>query len=181
MKYSTKNIFCRKCNLYAKVANPMLIGRGNKNASVLLVGEAPGRNEDEQGQVFIGRSGQFLQYVLNNVGLDCYITNSVLCRPTDKAGNNATPKSTNIECCLPFTIDLILEMKPKVIVALGAVAMQQLLGFSIGMEIARGKEYYHNILNATIIPTFFVTHSLLLSLSLSSSLLTKKPLSFNIP
>lgn len=151
---STKNVFCKKCRLHEAAMHPMLLGRGNLSASVLLFGEAPGKTEDEQGQVFIGKSGQLLQNKINYVDLDCFISNSCLCRPKDKAGGNATPTPTQIELCRPTTIDLILTMKPRVIVTLGATAMQQLLGFSMNMEISRGKEFYHNILDATIIPTY---------------------------
>jgi len=151
---STKNVFCKKCKLHEKAAHPMILGRGNPSASVLLLGEAPGKSEDEQGQVFIGKSGQLLQNKVNLVELDCFVSNSVLCRPTDKAGGNATPTTTQIECCKPTTIDLILTMKPRVVVALGAIAMQQLLDFNLNMEIARGKEFYHTVLDTTIIPTY---------------------------
>ena len=154
MNSSTKNVFCKKCRLHEKAVHPMILGRGNPSASVLLLGEAPGKSEDEQGQVFIGKSGQLLQNKVNLVELDCFVSNSVLCRPTDKAGGNATPTTTQIECCKPTTIDLILTMKPRVVVALGAIAMQQLLDFNLNMEIARGKEFYHTVLDTTIIPTY---------------------------
>lgn len=151
---STKNVFCKKCKLHEAAAHPMILGRGNPNASVLLLGEAPGKTEDEQGQVFIGKSGQLLQNKINFVDLDCFVSNSCLCRPKDKTGGNATPTPTQIELCKPTTIDLILTMKPRVIVTLGAIAMQQLLGFSMNMEISRGKEFYHNVLDVTVIPTY---------------------------
>ena len=154
MTSSTKNVFCKKCRLHEAAKHPMLLGRGNPSASVLLLGEAPGKSEDEQGQVFIGKSGQLLQNKVNLVELDCFVSNSVLCRPSDKAGGNATPTTTQIECCKPTTIDLILTMKPRVVVALGAIAMQQLLDFNLNMEIARGKEFYHTVLDTTIIPTY---------------------------
>jgi len=154
MTPSTKNVFCSLCKLHEKAIHPMILGRGNPSASILVCGEAPGKNEDEQGQVFIGKSGQLLQNKVELVGLDCFVSNAVLCRPTDKAGKNETPTPNQIACCFPTTIDLILTMKPKVVVTLGAIAMQQLLGFTLNMEISRGKQFYHNELDVIIIPTY---------------------------
>jgi len=73
------NKFCKKCKLYQCAKNPYIEGRGNKNAKLLIIGEAPGKNEDEMGQVFVGSSGKTLQERLNRYDIDYYITNAVKC------------------------------------------------------------------------------------------------------
>lgn len=148
------NRFCTKCGLYQTAKNPCIWGRGNPESKVLFLGEAPGEKEDEQNSVFVGRAGQLLQFHLNNFGVDHFISNVVRCRPKDEIGKNRTPLPTELSCCKPFTIKLINEMKPKVIVAMGKIPMQQLLGFTMDIETARGKVYYHPQFNASIIVTY---------------------------
>lgn len=152
--YNTNNSFCKKCKLYLRAKNPCIIGRGDLNSKILILGECPGKTEDEQGQVFVGKSGKFLQFYINNIGLDCYISNAVLCRPTDANGKNKTPTPTEIESCKAFTIDLIRTMKPKVVLTVGNIALQQLLKLNLNIETARGKVFYHPELNTYVIPTY---------------------------
>lgn len=147
------NKYCQKCKLYKDINNPYLEGRGDKNSKLLLLGEAPGKDEDVHGQVFIGRSGQILQNVLNRNNISYFISNAVKCRPT-KNGKNTTPTPTEIKCCAPFTIKLIKEIEPTVIVTIGKIAMTQLLPLNLGITVARGKQFYHPELKAIIIPTY---------------------------
>jgi len=154
MEYNPNNSFCRKCKLYKNVKNPCVMGRGDPNADLLFLGEALGKMEDIEGKPFVGKSGQFLQHYLNYINVSYYIGNAVNCRPTDEKGNNRTPKPTEIECCRAFTIDLIRTIKPKVIVAVGSIAMKQLIKNSLGVEVARGKVFYHPELETHIIPTY---------------------------
>lgn len=147
------NKYCQKCKLFNDKVHPYIEGRGNKSAKLLLIGEAPGRNEDKEGHVFIGRSGKILQNVLNRHHIDYYITNAVRCRPT-KDGKNKTPTPTEIKCCTAFTMKLIQEIKPKIIITLGKIPTKQLLPINLGMKIARGKQFYHPELDITIIPTY---------------------------
>jgi len=148
------NAYCKKCGLYKRVKTPYIEGRGNKEAPLLIVGEAPGANEDKDGNVFIGKAGSILQNKLNQHNIDCFITNSVKCRPTDKEGKNKKPTPTQIKCCRTFTYKLIDEIKPKVILTLGKTAMDQMLGLGLAMTIARGKQFYHPELECTIVTTY---------------------------
>jgi DNA polymerase-1 len=148
------NKYCKKCGLYNKVINPYLEGRGNKNSKLLILGEAPAENEDIQGQPFVGRSGQILQDRINKFSIDCYISNAVRCRPTDTQGKNRKPTPTEIKCCYPFTIKLIKEIKPKVILTLGNIPTNQILNNNLGITVCRGKKFYHSELGAYVIPTY---------------------------
>lgn len=153
--YSINNSNCKKCRLHEKAQHPCILGRGNIESKVMILGECPGKTEDAAGQVFVGESGRLLQHHLDSIGLECFITNAVLCRPTDAKGNNKTPTPTEIECCKPFTIDMIRTMKPKVIIPVGRIAMHQLIKMNLNMEVARGKSFYHPELETYIIPTYY--------------------------
>ena len=147
------NKYCQKCKLFNDKIHPYIEGRGDRSSKLLLIGEAPGKTEDIEGQVFIGRSGQILQNILDRNNISCYISNAVLCRPT-KDGKNKTPTPTEIKCCTPFTIKLIQEMQPGAIITLGRIPMKQLLPINLTMKVARGKQFYHPELKTTIIPTY---------------------------
>jgi uracil-DNA glycosylase family 4 len=111
---------CRKCPLYATRKNPVP-GEGPLSARVMLVGEAPGRKEDEEGRPFVGMAGKLLTTILESKGIprrSVYITNVVKCRPP----GNRDPKPEEIKACLPFLIRQIRLIKPKVIVALGRIS-----------------------------------------------------------
>lgn len=161
----SNNSFCIKCGLYEGINSPMLMGRGDENPELLIIGEAPGENEDLQGQVFIGSSGQELEGNLISAGFSGVkyrIENAVKCRPTkdstDRKGNlvksNRTPTAKEVSYCKPHTIKLILQYKPKVIVTLGAIPLSQLLTVDISQNLARGRVYYHPQLECYIIPTY---------------------------
>lgn len=99
----------------------IVIGKGNERAEILFVGEAPGRNEDEQGLPFVGAAGKNLDKLLEKVGLslkDIYVTNILKCRPPE----NRAPLSDEIKAHTPWLIKQIKEMKPKVICSLGNYA-----------------------------------------------------------
>ena len=129
-----------KCELYKNAKHPCLIGRGNKESKILIVGGSPSATEDNEGHVFLGLPSSFLQKRLErlNMDRDCYMTNAVKCKLAKK---DATP--TQKQCCLPFTVKLIEEIKPKVILAMGKEAISQLLGISFAIDVLRGKAYYH--------------------------------------
>ena len=149
-----KNTFCRKCKLYTKVKSPCIEGRGDLSAPVLILGETMGKTEDELGNVFVGKSGQFLQPYLNALGFTYFISNAQLCRSTDAEGNNKTPVAKHLDYCKASTIDLILRMKPKVIITLGKIALQQLVKLGTGIEVIHGKVLYHPELELYIVPTY---------------------------
>ena len=111
---------CQKCPLHAYRRNPVP-GEGPLDARVMLVGEAPGRREDEQGRPFVGMAGKLLTSILEKVGLPrrtVYITNVVKCRPP----GNRDPKPEEIQACLPYLLRQIQLIKPRVIVALGRIS-----------------------------------------------------------
>ncbi len=108
---------CRKCGLWRSRTN-VVVGEGPLNAEVMLIGEAPGRIEDETGRPFVGPAGKLLDSLLREAGLgreEVYITNVVKCRPP----GNRDPREEEIRACTPYLERQILVIRPKVIVALG--------------------------------------------------------------
>lgn len=149
------NKYCAKCGLYKSIKNPCILGRGDDfDIDILVIGEGPGKYEDAVGKPFVGDSGKLLQESLNCLNARYYITNAVKCRSIDSTGANRTPTAIEIDCCKPFTIKQIIEKKPKVILAVGSIAVEQLLGFTMAMEVMRGKVFYHPYFNCNIIPTY---------------------------
>lgn len=123
---------CEGCGLYKDCKSPKMELSGKGAMKILIIGEAPGRTEDENGVPFCGTSGQLLQTELDKLGIkmrrDCWITNAVICRPIDKKGNNASPTDSQVANCRPRLLKLIEDLKPKVILILGAVAVQSIIG-----------------------------------------------------
>ena len=121
-----------------KTAKNLVFGDGNPNASVMFIGEAPGRDEDIQGKPFVGRSGQLLDRMMAAIGLNrtsAYITNVIAWRPP----GNRTPTPAETAVCRPF-IDRHIELvNPKVLVFLGGVAAKEMLGVTTGIMRLRGK------------------------------------------
>ncbi|RLF49486.1 MAG: uracil-DNA glycosylase [Thermoplasmata archaeon] len=116
---------CKRCALH-KTRTNVVFGEGPKDAEIMLVGEAPGRQEDNSGRPFVGAAGKFLTEALNSAGIErkeVYITNVVKCRPP----GNRTPNEIEIRTCSPYLVRQIEIIKPKVICALGAVASSFLL------------------------------------------------------
>jgi len=110
----------KKTELFKNCIN-IVVGKGNENANILFVGEAPGRNEDEQGLPFVGRAGKNLDNMLSKVGLsleDVYIANILKCRPPE----NRDPLPEEIKAHTPWLIQQIKEIKPKVVCSLGNYA-----------------------------------------------------------
>jgi len=116
-----------KCGL-CKSGHRVVAGVGPKDAKMFLVGEAPGKKEDEAGMPFVGRSGRFLDSMLVNAGVsrgEVFITNIVRCRPP----NNRKPTKKEMEACLPLLMEEIESVGPKVIVTLGASPLIALTGY----------------------------------------------------
>ena len=129
---------CTACEL-ASTRQTVVISRGNPNADLMLIGEAPGAQEDDQGIPFVGRSGRALDQLLREVDLDpsrdLYICNAIKCRPP----NNRRPKKAELAACRPW-LNLQLEaMNPKVIVLTGATSVEAILGIKGGMTQLRGQ------------------------------------------
>jgi len=131
---------CTRCKLSKLGRKQIVFGVGNPNADLMFVGEAPGADEDEQGEPFVGRSGQLLTNMIKAMGLsreEVYIANIIKCRPPA----NRAPERDECETCSPFLMRQIAVIKPKAIVALGAVAAKTLLAINAPMSELRGRWY----------------------------------------
>jgi len=121
-----------------RTAKNLCFSRGNDAAKLMLIGEAPGRDEDIAGRPFVGRAGQLLARMLASIGLDeagVYITNVVYWRPP----GNRTPTPEEVEACAPFLARQIELVAPKVLMLLGGAAAKSMLGTSEGIMRLRGK------------------------------------------
>ncbi len=129
---------CRRCGL-AATRQQVVVGRGNPNARLLLVGEAPGAEEEACGQPFVGRSGRLLEAMLAAAGLDSerdlYIANVIKCRPP----GNRKPSRTEIETCRPWLERQIALVRPQLVLLVGATALEALLGVRGGITRLRGQ------------------------------------------
>ena len=131
---------CTRCKLHQQGRKQIVFGVGNPAAELMFVGEGPGADEDAQGEPFVGRAGQLLNNMIKAMGLrreDVYIANVVKCRPP----GNRTPERDECDTCSPFLMRQISVIKPKVIVALGAVAAKNLLAINAPMSELRGRFY----------------------------------------
>ncbi|MBN1895501.1 uracil-DNA glycosylase [bacterium] len=128
---------CRKCGL-AKSRNRAVPGAGNPRAGLMLVGEAPGQEEDLRGEPFVGAAGRLLEKMIGSVGFtreEVYITNILKCRPP----MNRDPHPDEIASCLPVLERQIALIRPALILALGRIAGQTLLRTGLSVEAMRGK------------------------------------------
>jgi uracil-DNA glycosylase len=141
---------CTRCKLH-KARIQIVFGVGNPKASLVFVGEAPGADEDAQGEPFVGRAGQLLTKIIEAMGMrreDVYICNIIKCRPP----NNRTPEADEIVACQPFLVKQLQAIGPKFICALGGPATQTLLQTKEPISRMRGKFYdFHGI---PLLPTF---------------------------
>ena len=131
---------CTRCPLHKQGRKQIVFGVGNPKAELMFIGEGPGADEDAQGEPFVGRAGQLLNNMIKAMGIareQVYIANVVKCRPP----GNRTPEREECETCSPFLMRQIAVVKPKVIVALGAVAAKTLLAMSASMAQLRGRFY----------------------------------------
>jgi len=131
---------CTRCVLHKQGRKQIVFGVGNSRAELMFVGEGPGADEDEQGEPFVGRAGQLLNNMIKAMGItreQVYIANIVKCRPP----GNRTPEREECETCSPFLMRQIAVVKPKVVVALGAVAAKTLLAMNASMMQLRGRFY----------------------------------------
>lgn len=142
---------CTKCSELSRCRHSVVFGVGNPRAEIMLIGEAPGADEDAQGEPFVGRAGQLLTKIITAMGYrreEVYITNIIKCRPPQ----NRTPLPEEVANCLPYVLSQIELIQPKVIVALGATALRALLDVQLGITKMRGHWYtFHDI---PIMPTF---------------------------
>ncbi len=129
---------CRRCGLAASRTH-VVVSRGNPRARLMVIGEGPGAQEDEQGQPFVGRSGQLLDRMLESVGIDsnrdAYVCNIVKCRPPE----NRKPTALEMAACRPWLDQQIQLVDPGVILLAGATAVEGLLGIKGGITKLRGQ------------------------------------------
>jgi len=123
---------CYNCKLYEKCNKPRMEPYGKGKAGILLMGEAPGEEEDRRGIPFVGKSGDFLKKSLYRLGIDmdedCFRINAVNCRPTDKEGNNRKPNNKEINSCRFKWKNALKELKPKKLILLGGVPIESFVG-----------------------------------------------------
>lgn len=129
---------CRACPL-AAARSQVVLSRGNPRARLMLIGEAPGAQEDATGQPFVGRAGQLLDQLLSGAaidpGHDCFIVNVVKCRPP----GNRKPTPVEMAACRPWLEQQIQLVDPPLVVLVGATALQALLGIKAGITSLRGQ------------------------------------------
>ena len=128
---------CHRCEL-AKTRNHVVVGEGNINSKIMLVGEGPGYNEDMTGHAFVGKAGQLLDRELASIGLDrkvVYIANIVKCRPPQ----NRNPLPKEQEACINFLRKQFLIQRPRLIILLGAIAARKMIASDFKITLEHGK------------------------------------------
>jgi uracil-DNA glycosylase family 4 len=141
---------CTRCKLHRGRRN-IVFGVGNSRAELVFVGEGPGHDEDVQGEPFVGRAGKLLTQMIEAMGLrraDVYICNVVKCRPPE----NRTPEKDEIATCSPFLLRQLAAIQPKVIICLGGVAAQTLLGTN--QPISRYRGQWFDFRGARLLATY---------------------------
>ncbi len=141
---------CQKCTL-CQTRNNTVFGAGDEQAKLVFVGEAPGADEDKQGEPFVGRAGQKLTQIIAAMGLsreEVYITNVLKCRPP----GNRNPLPEEIQACEPYLIAQLRLIKPKVICTLGGFASQTLLRTDQRISRLRGR--FHTYQGIKLMPTY---------------------------
>jgi DNA polymerase len=143
---------CTRCPLHALGRRQVVFGVGNANADLMFVGEAPGADEDAQGEPFVGRAGQLLTKIIEAMGYarsDVYIANVLKCRPP----GNRNPEPIEVDTCQPFLFRQIDVVRPRVVVALGTFAAHALLGTDAPISRLRGR--VHDFRGGSkLVPTF---------------------------
>ncbi|MDA2933049.1 uracil-DNA glycosylase [Acidobacteria bacterium AH-259-D05] len=147
---------CQRCKLWKGRTN-LVFGVGNPEADLMFVGEAPGADEDAQGVPFVGRAGQLLTRIIEAIGLkreQVYIANILKCRPP----HNRDPEPDEVETCEGFLSKQIEAIQPKIVVALGKYAAQNLLRTKAPISRIRGQ--FFQFQNALLLPTFHPSYLL---------------------
>ena len=128
---------CNRCKLCNGRTN-IVFGTGNKDAKFMLIGEGPGADEDAQGIPFVGKAGQLMDKAFDGLGIkreEVYIANIIKCRPP----NNRDPERDEIISCMDYLRNQVILVKPKIVVLLGRIALQNILGEEYGITASRGK------------------------------------------
>jgi len=143
---------CTLCDLH-KTRKNTVFGVGNSQADLLIIGEAPGANEDIQGKPFVGRAGMLLNSMLISIGLnrdDIFIANILKCRPP----NNRDPLPHEVTCCTPYLKQQIAMIQPKLIVAVGRIAAHFLLDTNEPLGKLRGKTFTYSEQKVPLMVTY---------------------------
>lgn len=142
---------CTRCKLHTLGRRQVVFGVGNPQARLMFVGEAPGEDEDKQGEPFVGRAGQLLTKIIEAIGMtreQVYIANVIKCRPP----GNRNPEPDEVLTCEPFLFEQLGIIQPKIVVALGKFAAQSLLRTTEPITKLRGRVFDWR--GASLIPTF---------------------------
>lgn len=150
-------LICTRCPHLVRSRTQVVFGVGNAEAELMFVGEAPGEEEDQQGEPFVGKAGQLLTKIIETMGFrrdEIYIANVLKCRPDLPAGmpGNRKPKPEEMRTCLPWLERQIDIIQPRFLVALGATAMEGLLAETVPMARLRGR--WHEFRGIPLMPTY---------------------------
>jgi uracil-DNA glycosylase family 4 len=148
---------CQKCPRLASSRQNVVFGVGSLDAELMFIGEAPGADEDTQGEPFVGKAGQLLTRIIQTMGLtreQVYIGNILKCRPDTpgQTAGNRKPTLEEMQTCIPYLHEQIDLIRPKVIVALGATAVEGLLGKTVGITKLRGN--WRTYRGTPLMPTY---------------------------
>jgi DNA polymerase len=141
---------CKRCKLH-RGRKTIVFGEGNEKATLMLIGEGPGYDEDIQGRPFVGKAGQLLTKILQSINLpreEVYIANIIKCRPPQ----NRNPEPDEIQSCTPFLMKQIGVIQPKIICALGTFSAQTLLKTDTKITALRGK--FFDLEGIKVMPTY---------------------------
>lgn len=130
-------INCKKCKLCQRRQN-IVFGEGNTNTKVMFIGEGPGGDEDKEGRPFVGKAGQLMNKAFDVVGIkreNVYIANIIKCRPPQ----NRDPELDEIEACINYLRNQVMIIKPQIIVLLGRISLQNIVGKEYKITASRGK------------------------------------------
>lgn len=147
---------CQRCPL-ACTRSKTVPGTGNAEAQLLFIGEAPGFDEDQQGQPFVGKAGQLLNKMIGAMGLsrdEVFIANIIKCRPPQ----NRRPEDSEVQACWPYIEEQILAIKPQIICTLGNTPLKALKPGAFGITRERGRRFLWK--NIPVIPTFHPSYLL---------------------
>jgi uracil-DNA glycosylase family 4 len=143
---------CTRCDLH-RSRTQAVCGVGNLSADILVIGEAPGADEDRQGEPFVGRAGQLLTQMLRAIGLDrdtVFIANILKCRPPA----NRDPEATEVESCLPFMQRQIQLVQPRLILVVGRIAAHNLLNVDTPIGKLRGQVHHYGAQQIPVVVTY---------------------------
>lgn len=154
---------CTRCPHLVSSRHSVVFGVGDIHASLMFVGEAPGADEDRQGEPFVGAAGQLLTKIIKAIGFsreNVYIANVLKCRPDmpPQTSGNRKPTGEEMHTCLPYLLEQIEIIRPKVLVALGATAMEGLLGKAEPIGRSRGR--FQDFRGIPLMPTFHPSYLL---------------------